>query len=31
MTVGVKFSVPTIYGGKVFVATGTRLHVFGLL
>ena len=31
MTVGVRFTLPTIYGGKVFVATRTRLHVFGLL
>jgi hypothetical protein len=30
MNVGRRFAVPTVYGGKVFVATGATLHVFGL-
>ena len=31
MGTGVKFSVPTVYGGKVFVATEHALYVFGPL
>jgi hypothetical protein len=31
MTIGVRNSLPTVYGGKVFVATRIHLYVFGLL
>ena len=31
MAPGRRMSVPTVYGGKVFVATRTTLYVFGLL
>lgn len=31
MTIGRRFAVPTVYGGKVFVAARTTLHVFGAL
>jgi hypothetical protein len=29
INVGRRFAVPTVYGGKVLVATGSTLHVFG--
>jgi len=29
ITIGVRHSLPTVYGGKVFVATRTHVHVFG--
>jgi hypothetical protein len=30
MNVGRRFTIPTVYGGKVLVATGSTIHVFGL-
>jgi hypothetical protein len=31
MTIGIRFAIPTVYGGKVFVVTRGQLNIFGLI